>query len=51
MERFNMDKSHPLRTPMVVRYLEADKDPFRPCEENEEVLGPEVPYDLPTSLF
>ena len=29
---------------MVVRSLEADKDPFRPCEENEEVLGPEVPY-------
>jgi hypothetical protein len=29
---------------MVVRYLEADKDPLRPCEENEEVLGPEVPY-------
>ena len=44
LEKFNMDKSHPLRTPMVVRSLEADKDPFRPCEENEEVLGPEVPY-------
>jgi hypothetical protein len=29
---------------MVVRSLEADKDPFRPKEEDEEVLGPEVPY-------
>ena len=29
---------------MVVRSLEADKDPFRPKEEDEEVLGPELPY-------
>ena len=29
---------------MVVRSLEADKDPFRPKEEDEEVLGSEVPY-------
>ena len=44
LERFNMDKCHPLKTPMVVRSLEADKDPFRPKEDDEEVLGPEVPY-------
>ncbi|KAJ9552295.1 hypothetical protein OSB04_016340 [Centaurea solstitialis] len=44
LKRFNMDKSNPLSTPMVVRSLNVDKDPFRPCEENEEVLGPEVPY-------
>jgi len=44
LEKFNMDKCHPLKTPMVVRSLEADKDPFRPKEEDEEVLGPEVPY-------
>ena len=43
LEKFNMDKCHPLKTPMVVRSLEADKDPFRPKEEDEEVLGPEVP--------
>ena len=39
-----MDKSHPLSSPMVVRSLEVTKDPFRPKEENEELLGPEVPY-------
>ena len=44
LEKFNMDKCHPLKTPIVVRSLEADKDPFRPKEEDEEVLGPEVPY-------
>ena len=42
--KFNMDKCHPLKTPMVVRSLEADKDPFKPKEDDEEVLGPEVPY-------
>ena len=44
MKRFYMDKSHPLSSPMVVRSLEVTKDPFRPKEENEELLGPEVPY-------
>ena len=39
-----MDKSHPINYPMVVRSLEVNKDPFRPKEENEELLGPEVPY-------
>ena len=29
---------------MVVRSLEVTKDPFRPKEENEELLGPEVSY-------
>ena len=29
---------------MVVRSLEVDKDLFRPKEENEKLLGPEVPY-------
>ena len=41
---FYMDKSHPFSSPMVVRSLEVTKDPFRPKEENEELLGPEVPY-------
>ena len=44
LKRFHMDKSHPLSSPMVVRSLEVTKDPFRPKEENEELLGPEVPY-------
>ena len=30
LERFYMDKSHPLSTPMVVRSFEVNKDPFRP---------------------
>ena len=41
---FNMDNVNSLSTPMAVRSLNSDKDPYRPCEENEEVLGPEVPY-------
>ncbi|KAK2436707.1 putative mitochondrial protein [Trifolium repens] len=44
LKRFYMDKCHPLSTPMVVRSLDVKKDPFRPREEDEELLGPEVPY-------
>jgi hypothetical protein len=44
LKRFYMDKSHPLPTPMVVRSMDVEKDPFRPKEEDEELLGPEVPY-------
>ena len=44
LEKFYMDKSHPLSTPMVVRSLEVDKDPFRPKEDTENILGPKVPY-------
>jgi hypothetical protein len=44
LERFNMSKAHPPNTPMVVRTLEKDKDLFRPKSDNEEPLGPEVPY-------
>ena len=44
LKRFNMDKAHPLRSPMVVRSLDVKKDPFRPCTKGEELLGPEVPY-------
>ena len=39
-----MDKAHPLSSPMVVRLLDVKKDPFRPCEKGEELLGLEVPY-------
>ena len=44
LERFNMSKAHPLKTPMVVRSPDEDKDQFRPRNEDEKVLGPEVPY-------
>ena len=44
LKRFNMDKAHPLSSPMVVRSLNVKNDPFRPCEKGEELLGPEVPY-------
>jgi hypothetical protein len=44
LEKFNMYECHPLRTPIIVRSLEADKDPFRPKEEDEQGLGSEVPY-------
>jgi len=39
-----MSKCHPLKTPMVVRSLEVDKEPFITKGDNKEVLGPEVPY-------
>jgi hypothetical protein len=44
LERFNMSKAHPLKTPMVVRSLDKDKDPFRPRSDSEEPLKPKVPY-------
>ena len=44
LKRFSMDTAHPLSSPMVVRSLEVEKDPFRPRENDEEILGPEVPY-------
>ena len=44
LKRFNMDKAHPLSSPMVVRSLDVKNDPFRPCEKSEELLSPEVPY-------
>ena len=39
-----MDKAHPLSYPMVVRSLDVKNDPFRPCENGEELLGLDVPY-------
>jgi hypothetical protein len=29
---------------MVVRSIDIEKDPFRPPDEEEEILGPQVPY-------
>jgi hypothetical protein len=39
-----MDKSYPNKTPIVVRSLEIGKDPFRPRDIGEKMLGPEIPY-------
>jgi hypothetical protein len=44
LEKFNMDKAYPQRTPMIVHALQKDKDPFRLIQEGEEVLGAEYPY-------
>ena len=44
LKQFNMDKAHPLSSSMIVRSLNAKKDHFCPKEENEVLLGPEVPY-------
>ena len=39
-----MDKSYPIKTPMIVCSLEIKKDEFRPRDIVEKGLGPEVPY-------
>ena len=44
LKKFNMDKAHLTKTPMVIRSLDLNKDPFRPCDEGEGILGPEVSY-------
>ena len=41
---YNEDKAKPLSTLMVVRSLDAKRCPFRPKEDDEEILEPEVPY-------
>ena len=33
LEKFNMDKSYPTKTPMVVWSLDLEKDAFRPRKE------------------
>jgi hypothetical protein len=44
LEKFNMDKVYPSKTPIIVRALEKDTCPFQPRQEGEEVLGFEYPY-------
>jgi hypothetical protein len=39
-----MDKVYLARTPMVIRALEKDTDPFRSKEGGEDVLGQEYPH-------
>nr|ABA98007.1 retrotransposon protein, putative, Ty1-copia subclass [Oryza sativa Japonica Group] len=47
LEKFNMDKSYPSKTPMVVRFLDVEKDPFRPKEDGEDVLNQFYPHSTP----
>ena len=44
LRRFNEDGVKPVGTPMVSRSLDPKKDPFRPKDEDEDVLEAEVPY-------
>ena len=44
LKRFYMNKAHPLSLPMIVHSLDVKNDSFCPCENGEELLGPEVPY-------
>jgi hypothetical protein len=44
LEKFDMDKSYPNKTPMVVRSLEIEKDPFISRDIGKKMLGPEIPY-------
>ena len=44
LKRFHMDNAHPLSTHMVVRTLDPKRDPFCPKENDEKILGTEVPY-------
>ncbi|KAM1628851.1 hypothetical protein ACFX2K_017216 [Malus domestica] len=44
LRRFNEDKAKSSSTPMVVRTLDAKRDPFRLNEDDEKILEPEVPY-------
>ena len=39
-----MDKAHPLSSHMVVRSIDVKNDSFRPSENGEELLSPEVLY-------
>ncbi|XP_048605504.1 uncharacterized protein LOC125583019 [Brassica napus] len=39
-----MADCHPLTSPMVVRTLSMDTNPFRPNMDDEDVLGPEISY-------
>ena len=44
LRHFNEDKAKPSCTPMIVCSLDPKKDLFRPEDDNEEILAPEVPY-------
>lgn len=33
-----------MQTPMVVRSLDVEKEPFKPKDDGEEIMGPDFPY-------
>lgn len=41
---FNIDKTYPLSTPIVVWSLDPKKNPFRPKDDDEQILNYKVPY-------
>jgi hypothetical protein len=40
LEKFNINMSYSSKTLMVVRSLNLEKDPFRPQDDEEQILGP-----------
>ena len=44
LKRLYMDKSHQFSTSMIVRSLNVKKDNFIPREEDEEIIGLELPF-------
>ena len=44
LNRFYIDKAHPLSSLMVVHSIDVNNDPFRPCENSKELLDPKVAY-------
>jgi Ca2+-binding EF-hand superfamily protein len=46
LKRFNMDKTHTLSTPMIIRSLNVKKDPYQLRENIKKTLGPEVQLGL-----
>lgn len=44
LKRFYMDEAHPLCTPMVVRSLHVNKDPFQPKKRMRNFFGHEALY-------
>ena len=44
LEKFHHENAHPEHTPMMGRSLDIEKDPFRPREDGEELLGSGYPY-------
>ena len=44
LKLFYMDRAHIFSSPMVIHSLDMKNDSFHPCENGEELCGPEVPY-------
>lgn len=42
--KLNMNNAYPTKTPIIVRYLDMNKDHFLPRDEVQEILGCDFPY-------